>query len=286
MSGHVTDEIVDYLDGRLDPERREIFMQHLAGCAECKAAVDFALTLRETVDAQGLAHLDADRIVALAATPEGMTGGERAHLEACPDCRLELDWVTSRPGEPASTGLGLERFGSRRFRILAPVAALAAAAALLIVFLPARKPRPGTDLAALVHVEPLPVQITRGVPAAGSFEEARLEGLEAYRDGDYARAADACSEALVRKPGDAEMLLYRGSAELLTGRPGPAATDLEEGLRRTDLPPLREELFWQLASARLLLGDRSTATDALNHVIDLNGRRTGEARRLLDALGR
>jgi len=48
--------------------------------------------------------------------------------------------------------------------------------------------------------------------------------------------------------------------------------------------PLREELFWQLANARLLLGDAGGAREALGRVIEIAGRRAEDARRLLEKI--
>jgi len=279
MTGHMIDEIADYLEGRLDMTQTRDIESHLAECADCADAVRFAREFRSRAEEQGLAHLRTDRIVEIAAGPGSATTVERRHLDGCESCRVELEWVRSRPGErspAAGTHSGM--------KLLVPAAALAIAAVLCLVFLPPSKPHRAVAIAALATVEPLPVRITRDVPEQGSFEEARLALLEAYRDGNWAAADAAADRALDLRPDEPEVLLYRGSARLLSGRPAEAAEDFARGAAGAGPAPLREEIDWQLAQARILLGERDTAVEALDRVVGLNGRRAAEARRLREVL--
>jgi anti-sigma factor RsiW len=40
VSGHLGSQVAAFVDGQLDYARRERALQHLSGCAECRAAVD------------------------------------------------------------------------------------------------------------------------------------------------------------------------------------------------------------------------------------------------------
>jgi Flp pilus assembly protein TadD len=138
----------------------------------------------------------------------------------------------------------------------------------------------------LARIEPLPVRISRSVAEPGSFEAARVRGLEHYRDGDYDVAAAAFGDALTLKPGDAEILVYLGSTELLRGDDERAARYLEAGLAVAEAAPLREELLWQLANARLRAGNVAGAKQALSKVVELGRAHASEARQLLDSIER
>ena len=282
---HIIEQIADYIENRLTPEvHREVEM-HLDKCGECAAALAFAMKLREEALAQGLAHIRPDRIVALSADRHAATPAEAAHLAACESCRGEMEWAGSGTAEDAATEDADEDSRRRTTPSFArrwwPAGAVALAAVVAtLIFLP-RGPRDAGDLSGRLRIEPLPVNISRGAVEPGTFEAARLRALELYRDGNYTNARRAFDEALVLAPGDAEMLLYLGSAELIQGNPAGAALHLAAGANRAEEPPLREELLWQLAHAHLAAGKTGDATSALEQVVALEGRHADEARGLL-----
>jgi len=293
MSDHVSLELADFLENRLSPERRVDFQRHIEVCAACAAELAFALRFREGAVAEGLAHPRPDRLVALAAGSEEVTEIERRHLESCPECRVELEWASApddleptvsgghRPRRPGrSQRPGFLRT-PRRTRTWLSVAAVLVVAAIVLV------PRFRDDsprFADLIAVEPLPVLINRGAAAPDSFATARLRGLEFYRDGDYAGAGSQLQAALDLRPGDAELLLYLGSSELMLGNPDMAAKHLEEGRRGATNDALREEIDWQLANALLRRGSTAEARRVLEQVVATGGDRAGDAQRILNTL--
>jgi len=288
MTEHVTQELADYLNGRLTPDRRREVDAHVEACGECAAELAFATRLVDSARSQGIAHLHPDRIVALADAPAGATSAERDHLEACDACRAELGWAAN-----VSTGHALDLAVAERppaprhlwSRLWVPAgAALAVAAAVAIVFIGPRFAREASDPAGLIEARPLPVRFSRSAAPTDSFDSARLGGLEAYQEGDYRAARVRFGEALAIRPDDAETLLYAGSTALLLDDPAGAAPLLETGLQHTDRQPLREQLYWHLADARLELGDIGAARDALEEVSELGQGRAQAARRLLKAL--
>jgi hypothetical protein len=298
MNEHVTLELADYLAGRLDPERQEAMARHIQTCPECAAEVAFASRFVESAIEQGLAHLRADRVVRIADEPGSATAAERSHLEACAACRAEVEWAgkapagsAELPGSGTVAGAGKRRVFRLRPRIWIPAAAaLAAVLAIVILRMDAPPLRDPAALAGLISAEPLPVRINRSIIPADSFEVARLRGLEAYAEGDHAAARDRFAEALTLRPGDPEVLLYAGSSALLEGDAAVAAPLLEAGLARAgtgaEAAPLREELAWQLADARLEMGDGATARSHLEELARQGGRHAEEARRIVARLPR
>jgi hypothetical protein len=114
-----------------------------------------------------------------------------------------------------------------------------------------RAGEPAFSLAPLASIRALPVRVTREAFEAGSFDEARALGLSAYQGAAYDSAASQLRIALDQKPGDPEVSLYLGSAELLRRNPGAAMPPLETASRAKD-PAIQEEALWQLANAWLL----------------------------------
>jgi anti-sigma factor RsiW len=311
MSEHVVSEIADYLAGRLSPARMEEIRRHLAECEECAADFAWSREFRDEARAEGLDHLSADRILATAAAEgERVTESEHAHLGQCAACRAEVEWAKRQaPVEaalaeldaPETTGpeSGSEADRARpdaprramprgtrlRWRWVWGTAAVAAAAVVVILLLPtsqpippATTPQPGViqeapvpSIAALARIEPLPVSITRGPSEPGSFEESRMQGLEAYVEGDYAAAVRHLRRGLELQPANHEVRLYLGSAELLRGDPATAEPLLDAAASRA-AEPVRSEALWALASARMRLEDRSGALDALRRLKLVPGR--------------
>ncbi len=283
---HILEQMADYLENRLTPEQRREVEMHRDRCSECGAALAFAMKLQAEALAQGLAHIRPDRIIALSGNRDTATPAEQQHLDTCESCRRELEWASAGEEDEMPGGEDVDE-NSRRRAVLSfarrwwPAVTVAAAAVIAtVIFLP-RGSRDPVDYTALASIEPLPVRISRSAVEPGTFEAARLRGLELYRDGDYAGARAALEEALGLKPGDAEMLLYLGSSESLAGNFAHAATHLEAAVATADAPALREEALWQLANARLALNDIPAAKLALVDVVELDRGRADHARELL-----
>jgi tetratricopeptide (TPR) repeat protein len=286
---HILERIADYLENRLAPDERREFEVHRDECNDCAAAVAFAMKLQAEAMAQGLVHIRPERIVALSADRNAATREESQHLDACESCRRELEWAASGTDEEAAgeePDAEIRRRAARSFaRRWWPAGAVVLAAVIAtLIFLP-RGPRDAGDTGGIMRIEPLPVNISRGLVEEGTFDAARLRALVLYRDADYAGARAAFEEALALRDGDAEMLLYLGSTELLQGSPARAAAHLEAAAGAPGAAPaLREEALWQLAHAHLAADRRQDATATLEEVAALDGRHADNARRLLAEL--
>jgi hypothetical protein len=274
VNEHVVDEMADYLDGRLAPERRARIEAHLGSCADCAADFSFARELRDETIRQGLRHLEPERLVELASgVAPAPTEGEARHLERCEMCREELEWMRSLPAEEQARRAKVVPLHRHRGAWLL----LAATVAALVLW-----PR-GTerDFSRLARLEPIPVQLTRDVPT-GPFEQERVAGLERYSNSDWAGAREAFTRALQVQPGSEEIRLYLGSAELLDGEVA-AAVDRLHGLAEDAADPrIRVEARWQLANGLLLAGREPEAVELLEDLAAGEGRRAGPARELLE----
>jgi tetratricopeptide (TPR) repeat protein len=228
--------------------------------------------------------------VALAPGPGEASEVERAHLASCAQCRRELDWASELPeadqvdeeDDLGESGSGAEPSRPRSLPTRWAWAGFAAAAVVLTLILVPRGP--GPDLAALARVEPLPVRITRAVPEPGSFEEARLMGLDSYAAGDYADARGHLARSLELEPNNGEMLLYLGSAELLLGELESAMEHFRAARDRSPDGVVRDEAAWQSANAALLGGRREEAVNLLEQLGNYDGSRGDDARALLEQL--
>ncbi len=288
MSEHRNHQIADFLAERLAEAERRDFEEHMKRCPECSADLSWARDLREQALRQGLRHLAPMRIVELAADRQAVTEAEGDHLSRCRECGTEIDWAGGlcEPAEGEDEDAGPRTrwtpIAGRPRRVNWGWAGLAAAAAvLLFVLLP---PAGDPGLADLAQVEPLPVRITRAVPEPDSFEDHRLQGLEAYSAGDYVGAGAHLADALELRPADAEMLLYLGSTFLLRGQPESAAEMLDGPAVAATDPVLRDEAAWQLANSLLLAGRGDEAERTLETLAGREGRRRTEAQALVEAL--
>jgi tetratricopeptide (TPR) repeat protein len=297
MNGHLGDRIADYLEGRLGPESMRDVERHVASCADCAADLRWAQDFRNAALTAGVRHVTPARVVELA---EGQgdrgTELELRHLQSCPTCQRELEWVRSLPDSEAaertgddsealpSGAAGSPRVIAGRFRPTGwhwgALVAVAAGIVALILLPLLRHP----DLPRLARFDPLPVHLSRSTTGSDLFENTRLRGLELYRDGRYAEAATALQEAQALRPNDAEVRLYSGSAELQLGR-------FQEGMallvqaKDLEMPRLlREELLWQIANAALALGNAPEAKAALREVETLDRRHKQDAIRILRKL--
>lgn len=119
------------------------------------------------------------------------------------------------------------------------------------------------------HV-PMPL---RGPETAGE----RRRGLEAYRRGDYATAAELL-EPFADSGAPAVLHLYAGASLLASGRPAESEAHLRAARAR---PELADQSDWLLAKAHLQRGDADAARAALESLAVGDGPFAIRARELL-----
>jgi tetratricopeptide (TPR) repeat protein len=300
LSGHISDDIADYLADRLPSARLEEIRRHLDACTACAAEVAWAREFQEAALELGRRHIAPMRIVQLAAGEgEPLAAPESRHLDRCASCTGELEWARRQPSveaipDPTPNGASPQpaqrpeasRAWAWRPRWVGLAAALAAAAVVAVLLRPGAPRVETPTLAALARLEPLPVHMTRSPADAGSFEESRLLGLEAYAGGAYEEAIPHFQRAALLRPEDDEIRLYLGSAALLARRLELAAEHLEPLAVRTTDPTRLAEALWQLANLQLLQQRADAALSTLQRLESLDGRHAAEARQQIEALRR
>lgn len=288
MSPHPLERLGDLVTGRLDPAEHAEVEDHVKSCPDCASTIAWTRELRQQAERQGLRHLATRRIVELSRLPASATESERRHLSSCAECGGELRWVEGLPVSPGAAESEAEEdlpeapapAAAARLGVWLVGGLAAAAGILLFVFLPPI----GPDLAGLAVVEPLPVRLTRDAPTAGSFEEQRLLGLEAYASADYAAAEAGLRRALDLRPGDDEITVYLGSAVLLQGEPARAADLLRAPAQGATRSAFRDEAAWILANALLLDGAPAEARSTLEALAGREGHRQNGAQQLLERM--
>lgn len=286
-SAHLGDDLADFVLGRLTPFEHRRWMAHLGDCAACREQVALAQSMRE----DGV-HLASTRIVQIGDDASVATAEENAHLESCEQCAaelalmraLELPAELERADAPEAS-VARRTPAPRRARrsFSTPVALLALAAVLLLLFFP-RGEEEGL-MRGFSELEPLPVRITRASAPPGSMEEARLLGLEAYRDARWFRAAEQLRAARSLGAGiDAE--LYLASALLLADRDAEALGALETVLADSMASAgVLDEARWLRLQIALRAEDPASVDRWSAQVAAGEGRRAPQARALRDQLG-
>jgi Putative zinc-finger/Tetratricopeptide repeat len=276
VSRHVVDEVVEYLEGRLSPERRAEADAHLSECEECAADYAFARESRDAAVREGRRHLTPERIVELAEDgAPAPTEDEARHLQRCERCSAEVSWMRSTP--PVVDALGGKVVpvpGARR-----PWTAFLLLAASLAAIVLWQSGGGDRHLDRLARLEPLPVHLTREAPT-DPFEQDRLRGLQRYSESDWDGARQALARALAARPDREELRLYLASAALLGGDTAAAIRGLRSLVASAD-PRIREEADWQLANALLLTGDAEEAISLLEDMTGGTGRHAADAAELL-----
>jgi hypothetical protein len=96
---HETAEFqVDYVQGKLEPEKRRLLEEHLASCPDCAEQVEALGWIRQTAGEHGPALFEShplpERLVAFSEAPASVGREEsasiRAHLELCRACSEEI----------------------------------------------------------------------------------------------------------------------------------------------------------------------------------------------------
>lgn len=296
-SGHVVDEVADFVRGALSRERRVEIANHLAGCADC--AGDFALAERLLPPdaASSGVHPDGERLVALSEGTSALAPGESAHLAGCVACQEELTWlrtVLEPPEERAavaapetgrwSTGLraylGRRVAGWHRFwPALVPAAAV-------LAFLLIRGPlAPGVNPERLAEIAPMVVRIERGWSNADEFSRTYTRALTRYRNADYAGALAELVRATALRPDHPEARLYLGSTRLLLHQYPQAIDDLRQARDMARSGPQETEAAWQLATALMAGGgDRRELRQLLSEIAQGTSGHQRPAQHLLSRL--
>jgi len=268
---HVLDLVLDYIEGRLDPDQTDEVRQHLRGCDDCRQDFEHASTLRGATIEAGLRHIHSQRIVELA---DGIhpTVEEKQHLDACDSCRREVTWsqdldvpvgLLEDVPAPRATRRGL-------FGLPLPVlqwgSILAAAAVLVVMTLP----RGNDALKSLADVRALPVQ----VDTTRAAQRAMDRGLSAYADADYRSSRSEFQRAVREESGYAEAYLYLGSSELHLGEVASAVQNLALAIQATDPDEMDRTgaaAHYLLGNAYLLQGRGNYARNNFERVIALDG---------------
>jgi hypothetical protein len=286
MPGHPVDALVDLVEGRLTVDDERAVRGHIASCASCSDELAWIERFRSSARGGGLAHLSPTTLVAIDAgatpSPEDAT-----HLAGCSMCRSELALLGELPSEAtpaeareADDAPAEARAASKIRRIRFPrrpslqwASAGLAAAALALAF---QLFRGGDRVSDLAIVEPLRLQIPRSAATDPSFARA----LDLYRAAAYGRVATELEALSHEHTESADVLLVRGSAELLAGSPARAIVFLEQAARLSPSAELRSESLWQLANAHLLAGHGDAALRVLTDLEQTGGSKAPQAKAL------
>ncbi|MEM1449053.1 MAG: hypothetical protein AAGI22_08060 [Planctomycetota bacterium] len=286
------DALLRYERGDATPDEARSLEARVASDPDAASWLEWIRALRAAGDAGALRGDEAGAPpdpIDVAALAEGTLSAERAGevraaLASSADgyemLAVALEEVEASRTLRVLPG-GAARSGNRPGWIAAITVAAVAAAVLLVSILSrnADDPPAGPDgvapavLATLVDRTPLPVPSLRSAPTS--------EGLTAYRDGDFARAATELAKAAEVAPEDGLVLLYLGSARRMTGDDAGALEPLGRA-RDVAAESMATEATWQLAHAHLALG-RADDAAALLETIEA-GPRAAEARAILETL--
>jgi tetratricopeptide (TPR) repeat protein len=144
---------------------------------------------------------------------------------------------------------------------------------------------PEPSLEQLARVEPPRYEppTLRNVPdeATARF----LRAMERYGAADYARAVEGLRSAAKLDPDAPHIRFFLGVSHLMLGEDGAAIDRLRATIALGDSPYL-EEAHWYLAKAYLRRKDLGAAESELKTLIQLRGRGSDEASRLLTQLER
>lgn len=203
----------------------------------------------------------------------GRLGAARAaglieHVETCSACSAELDLVADLLHVRSLPAARVVRPARKVRRWVGAVAALAAAAAVLFLFLRPGSARRARDVARL-ELPPVAELVLRG--GEGEHDGAALETcLERLSSGDHA-GADACLRALLsERRGDPLVLFYLGLASLERGDLEAALAALRE-VEESGTGLLAEHALWYRAQAHLARDEGGEARALLGRLIELDG---------------
>ena len=264
----------DYDGRRLTSKETQRVQTHLASCADC----------RETVESIKADYRQIDAYLGEAGLPATLTTAESAPVQ-----RKALHLLGSTLGSWASSWQELVRFRPM------PLAAAAAILVMVVWVSPAFRGDAENyyDLAGLDHGD-----VTF---LARSQATALEDGLAAFAEENYQEAIVRL-EAQIASSGDTATGLYAhyvlGLAYLHTAqsdflgrfrRVDPELVDrgiehLAEAARGTESRRIREDALWFKAKGYLLKMEREQALEALRAVEALDGRRAGDARRLITSI--
>jgi len=242
----------------LPPELQERMSAHLADSAWSRALVDGAGDVEQTLEAPDVERLLA-RIHASAERPRPWYSKIQiwAPLAAAATIALVATlWPSSRRPEPAAAAMA------------PPVPEATVARAEPPRFeLPLEKPDVKLSTAALTY---------RGPAGATSLVDALAPALDAYRQSDYAHAADLLERVARRYPASIEAPFYRGVSLLFLNDSAGAIADLKKAERMKD-GAFAADVAWYLAVAEQRSGNVASARARLDGLCRRTGPRAGAA---------
>lgn len=160
-------------------------------------------------------------------------------------------------------------------RIAIPSAALAT---LLFILLIQPQPR----LADLAQIEPLPYHPLRIKQGTTVDEADRLfnEGMQYYSSHDYSRAINKLMEAVSHQPQNPNFHFYLALSYLLTDQTDAAIPHLQRTIELRESSN-SEIVYWYLANAWLLKGNKTEALQALEDVVAFDGEYAWRAKEII-----
>jgi hypothetical protein len=177
-----------------------------------------------------------------------------------------------------------------RARVWLPVAATAAAIVVVMTVWSSRRApappaavagAPVTPAATMARIEPPPFQLpldkpdvklstgalTWRAPSGSTLVNDLAPALDAYRQSDYARAADTLARVERRYPASIEAPFYRGISLLFLNEPADAIAELQKAEKLNDAA-FAPDIAWYLAVAEERAGNAAasrTHLEALCH---------------------
>jgi tetratricopeptide (TPR) repeat protein len=254
--------------------------------------------------------LDLLRAAHADALPDSLLEPARAHLESSAWSRALVDGADLAEVELDAAAIdrllartqrtAMQETGGRRRRWV-PLFAVAAAAALVVAFIVWRNavgPAPLTTVAdnARRSVAPSPssprefrleltkpaVKLTaaalvlRGDRNSARFVDDVADGLNAYRAGDYEKAARDLDALQSRYPGSVEIPFYAGISRLMSNDP-PGAVRALEAARALNDDTFADDVAWYLAVAYERAGEVERARPLLDALCRGSGTYTARA---------
>lgn len=258
-----------YVMGRLSEEDRTAFEEHYFDCDRCFGELQALQAIRGELRRPGVEVLGtttpaARSWILAAGLAAALLLGVAGLLWLRPISRPEQTRATQTPppAPPAAASPGSPQLEQQKPSAI-----------------------PATALEQLARVEPPPYEPLRLRGAADEATERFQRGMEHYRKGDYARAADDLRAAAELDPDAAHIHFFLGASQLILRQDEAAIDRLRATIALGDSPYL-EEAHLYLAKALLRRKDLVAAEIELKKVVQLGGSVSSEAKRLLTELAK
>lgn len=225
---------------------------------------------------------------------QALTAGEKNELEndlqADVELKAELDrhqqtrqLVHQMAVEETRTKVGkaFRKSQANKRNIARPFLRIAAGVAIILAlglgYLLTQQPANPQELAAN-HFEPFPDRLT----TMGAESDALGEAMNAYNQGDYAKASDLLQQIPGDHPQQELVGLYMGIAAIQTGNEQQAISLLSQ--LQENSANYREVASWYLALTYLQQGEEEKARPLLQALADADAYQASNAQELLDSL--